>query len=282
MLPSPPPQSVSQQPTDTFSTESQTQKRGPQEAQKDRAGRRELPHFIAAWIIFVICQKVGQIPKYKNTRAAEPAPEDEETKNGNGIRKQSCDWATNRRIPGPVDDPHLRPKLTHLRGSGGPPRTFGELLPLFCSSAGHQRNQRAGSRGGNRNKSEISSSHLLRFIKLFPPNGSTVLFVGVWSRNPQSSCVIFLRFTLLKFFDRPLSEGGFPSIHLSLYSIFLEKIFTHLANYLLIRPLKLPAKKQKKKKATKTEKSKRNGKGKCVNTISLWWTHLSQGNRPPK
>jgi len=60
---------------------------------------------------------------------------------------------------------------------------------------------------------------------------------------------------------------------------YFEKIFTHLANYLLIRTLKLL--RQKKVADTNTDT------GACVNTVPhLEWTllatKLSHGNRLPK
>jgi len=65
---------------------------------------------------------------------------------------------------------------------------------ILRSSAGRKTQGRGRGRVERgwlcRNKSEISSSHLLRFIKLFHPTPQSVC-VCLWVGNPQSSCVIF-------------------------------------------------------------------------------------------
>lgn len=161
-------------------------------------GRQELPHFIAAWIIFVICQKVGQIPKYKNSSG----PEQNGRWRKNGIRKQSCDWATRPRMPLPC------PKLTHLRvlGPQGPLASCCHYFALLSWPQSQGRGHPRGERGWFcRNKSEISSSHLLRFIKLFHPTPQNVC-VCCGLEIPKVP-VSFFVLHVAQIFWQTLSEG---------------------------------------------------------------------------
>jgi len=69
--------------------------------------------------------------------------------------------------------------------------------------------------------------------------------------------VSFFVLHVAQIFDSPCQRGAFFYTYICL-GIYLEKIFTHLANYLLIRPLKLPAAKKNTKiscgKAKRTNK----------------------------
>jgi len=123
-------------------------------------------------------------------------------------------------------------------------------LPLFCAPqlAAKPRGGGVGvERGGG--SAEIKAKFPLRICCALL-NFSTQrhrVFVCVCGLEIPKVPVSFFVLHVAQIFDRPCQRGAFFYTYICL-GIYLEKIFTHLANYLLIRPLKLPEAKKMRKK----------------------------------
>lgn len=102
---------------------------------------RGLPHFIAAWIIFVICQKGWPNPKIKTKTGEKKIKTEAESKNSAAIernewQRHSTKTDKTQRIPTTTTATTRTRKYTHNNWYcccrwGNTLRTFGELLPLF-------------------------------------------------------------------------------------------------------------------------------------------------------